>query len=312
MPDQLVTRLELGRLPFRRRPVAEPGTTIVLQMADGTLLAPQYPFTTGETFMRGPKAAYAVDITSHGGEFECELPSSSHVVSFSARVQYSWVVSDPAQLVATAVHDPFAVCRSALERWLRPLTSQVPPSSPTDAERLVSRQSARGPLNLECGLRVQDIAAWLKMDVVQAGLTREWEIGVLSQRNAERDAHHRGRVSAIDQANDLQRQAERERHYGRAVAGGRADVMAVVMAQDRSKGPEILNTMISLSEREQQRALDAIKVIIDGGEIRIGELDEAVQAAVQSMIGILRISTPVIESPTEPGHAALPGSGEPT
>lgn len=59
--------------------------------------------------------------------------------------------------------------------------------------------------------------------------------------------------------------------------------------------------MIGLSEREEMRTLEAVKLLIDGGEIRVGELDRAVRAAVTRIQGILGGPTGNrAEAPVEP------------
>lgn len=287
MPDRFVNRMELSRLPFKRRPVAEPGTTLVFQSANGQLVEPTYPYTTGDTWWRGPTAAYVVDVTPHGVSFECELPSSAAAVYFSATVSYSWSVHNAARVVRDQVGDPEAECRAYLERWLPTVTCQFPPDQPAEAGTSIRVQMGRAPIDLERGIRIQDLHAQLRMDSDQALLAKELEIGTLRQQIAERDATGKGRIASIEQDTDLQLQSARQQHYGTAITGGREQVMAVVMARDPSKGQEILNTIIGLSEREEQRTLEAIKVLIDGGEIRLGELDGAVQAAVERIKSIL-------------------------
>ena len=106
MPDALVTRVELGRLPFKRRPIAEPGTRLVFQLANGALVCPDHPYTSGETWFRGPKAAYVVDTGMHDASFETELPSASPAVYFTATISYQWQVHDPARVVRDGVTEP--------------------------------------------------------------------------------------------------------------------------------------------------------------------------------------------------------------
>lgn len=289
MPDRLFSRIELGRLPFKRRPIAEPGTTLVFQMANGKLVAPTYPYTTGDTFWRGPTAAFVVDVTPHRASFECELPSSVGAVYFAATVSYTWNVYDAVRVVYEQFDYPEAEaeCRAYLGRWLPTVTSPFRPEQPSEAGTAIRVQMGRTPIDLERGIRIRDLDAQLLMDSDQALLAKDLEIGKLRQQIAEQEAIGKSRVASIEQDSDLRLQTQRQEHFGAAITGGRERLMAVVIAQDPSKAPEILNAMISLSEREEQRTLEAIKVLIDGGEIRLGELDGAVQAAVERISGIL-------------------------
>lgn len=317
MVEPILDKLELRRLPFQRRPIAQPGTTLVFQMADGQVVAPVHPYTTGETWWRGPKWAYVVDLRPHGATFEVELPSSAAAVYFAATVSYSWTVHDAAALVTGAVADPEAHCRGHLERRLPALTGRHAPLRIAEAERDLYDVLGRHPIDLPHGLRIQGLHVRLRMDADQAALAKEQEIGKLRQELAERDAEGDGVLKRIRQRTDLELERERQTHYLGTVGGGREAMMALVIAQHPDKAPQILDTMINLTEREEQRTLEAIKVLIDGGEIRIGELDGAVSAAVGRISAILgKGLTPDRQlaaggAPDEggPGEQGTPGAG---
>jgi len=287
MAEPILERLELSRLPFKRRPVAQPGTRLVLQMADGSVVAPVHPYTTGETWWRGPKYAFVVDLRAYRASFVAELPSSAAALYFTATVGYAWSVHDAAAVVSKGVGDPEPSCRSCLERRMPKITGRSGPLDIADAVRRLDEELGRRPIDLSNGIRIQNVHVQLRMDADQAALAKEKEIGELRQALAERDAEGEGVINQIRQRNELKLEAERQQRYLEAVGGGRVTMMALVIAQNPAKAPEILDTMIGLSEREEQRTLQAVKVLIDGGEIRIGELDGAVSAAVSRISAIL-------------------------
>jgi hypothetical protein len=276
MPDALVTWVELGRLPFKRRPVAEPGTRLVFQLANGDLVCPEHPYTTGETWFRGPKGGFAVDVGTYDASFQTELPSAVDAVLFTATVSYRWQVHDPVRVVRERVTEPWAECRAYLERWLPGITSEFPPGRTLDATRAIQDRLGRARIDVGRGIGVSSLHVALRMD----DLAKELVNGRLRQEIARETAY--GQVE-ID---DIKR-----RQYEAAITSGPQGLMAVILAQNPSKGPEMLNTMIGLSEREQQRALEAIKVLIDGGEIRLGELDGAVRGAVQRLSTMMGVAT---------------------
>jgi hypothetical protein len=306
MAEPILDKLELRRLPFQRRPIAQPGTTLVFQMADGQVVAPTHPYTTGETWWKGPKWAYVVDLRSYAASFTAEVPSAAAAVYFTATVTYTWSVHDAAALVTTGVIDPEVGCRAYLDRQLPPVTTQHTPLEVTRAERDLKDRLARHPIDLPSGIRIQGLHIQLRMDADQAALAKEQEIGKLRQELAERDARGEGRIKAIHQETDLELENVRGRVYLDAVQGGRATMMALVIAQNPDKAPQILDTMIGLSEREEQRTLEAIKILIDGGEIRLGELDGAVSAAVGRISAILGTGLPDKNKELPEAKHALP------
>jgi hypothetical protein len=287
MAEPIIDKLELRRLPFQRRPVAEPGTTLVFRMPDGRVVAPQHPYTAGETWWKGPKWAYVVDVRPHGASFTCELPSSAGAVYFTATVSYSWIVYDAARVVAGNIGDPEGGCRGYLVRQMPSITGGFEPLDTSAAERGLHQFLGARPIDLDDGIRIRDLHFQLRMDGDQAALAKDWEIGKLRQQIAERDAVGENKVKGIHQDYELTRQTQRQGHYAGSVSGGRDAMMALVIAQDPDKAHDILNTMIGLSDRDEQRTLEAIKVLIDGGEIRLGELDGAVKAAVERIGTIL-------------------------
>ncbi|WP_306214139.1 hypothetical protein [Actinoplanes sp. RD1] len=310
MAEPILQRLELSRLPFKRRPVAQPSTTLVFQMADGRVMAPAHPYTTGETWWRGPKYAFVVDRRAYGASFVTELPTSAAALYFTATVDYTWSVHDPAAVVGTGVGDPEPGCRAHLERLMPQIAGRHSPLDTASAERALRHEFGHQPLDLSNGIRMQNVHVRLRMDSDQAALAKEQEIGKLRQTLAERDADGEGRIARIRQQYELALQAERQQRYLEAVGGGRETMMALVIAQHPDKAPEILDTMIGLSEREEMRTLEAIKVLIDGGEIRLGELDGAVSAAVSRISAILGKGLPAPGGATEADKQLPAGAGE--
>jgi hypothetical protein len=159
----IITTLELTQLPFARRPIALPGTVLVLRMPDGELVAPQPPYTAGEAWWKGPELAYVVDNRPHGGVFTCRLPAQGGTLFFEATVRFIWRVTDPVQVVREQVEDPDPECRTHLEQNLALITSRHRHSRPGEAERGVNRIGLR-PLPLaDRGISIEAVHAQLLM-----------------------------------------------------------------------------------------------------------------------------------------------------
>jgi hypothetical protein len=62
---------------------------------------------------------------------------------------------------------------------------------------------------------------------------------------------------------------------------------------------EVVTQMQMMADRDKQRAIEAIKVLIDGEELRLGELDDAVATAVEGFRNILGQYTTPSDKKTE-------------
>ncbi|GIF26560.1 hypothetical protein BJ973_001004 [Actinoplanes tereljensis] len=148
MPGPILNTLELKRLPFARRPIAQPGTVLVFQMPDNELVAPEPPYTTGETWWKGPTTAYVVDSRPHHAVFACQLPASGDALFFDATVRFSWRVHEPIEIVREQVQDPEAECATYLAANLPTITRKHAYDVPAVAEEDIARRIGRHPLPL--------------------------------------------------------------------------------------------------------------------------------------------------------------------
>jgi hypothetical protein len=123
MPGPILNTIELKRLPFSRRPIAQPGTILVFQMPDNQLIAPQPPYTSGETWWKGPRLAYVVDNRPHGAVFTCKLPAAGDALHFEATVRFAWRVNNPVEVVREQVEDPEAEGETFLTQILPTITA---------------------------------------------------------------------------------------------------------------------------------------------------------------------------------------------
>ena len=148
MPGPILNTVELNRLPFTRRPIAQPGTVLVFQMPDNQLVAPEPPYTTGETWWRGPTTAYVVDNRPHHAVFACRLPARGGARFFAATVRFTWRVHQPIEVVRERVQDPAAECETYLTANLPAITRTHGYGAPAVAEEDIARRIGRQLLPL--------------------------------------------------------------------------------------------------------------------------------------------------------------------
>ncbi|MEQ4302616.1 hypothetical protein ABNF97_14655 [Plantactinospora sp. B6F1] len=316
----VLERKELRRLPFQRRPIAEPGTRLVFQMSSGQLVAPAHPYTTGDVWWRGPRAVYVIYTSPQPAYFTCTLPCAGDTLFFDAAVRFSFAVSDPVSVVREQVSDPIADCRRYLMDPLRAVTRKFTAMQPEAAERAIRSMLAEAPTDLANGLRITDLRVELTINAEQGQLAKDLEIQTLRQQLAMRTETDRIVLTKLNQDAELARHQERAAFHERLLSGGGAALAGSIVAQDPTKATEAAKFMMSLYDQDQKLAVEALKVIMDGDQIRLGEMDSAVQAVVERFKGMIsqgggqsmsnRIAGELSSAPERNDGAAPPASGD--
>jgi hypothetical protein len=287
MTNPILDRLEIRPLTIRQQ-LLDPGTMLVFQLPGNRLEAPPQGFSITDMLKKRPKFAYTIDVRSHGASFECQLPAKGDAVFFSATVNYTWVVSDPVQVVSQQVSNPEGDCYAYLYQVLPQITRRHDFEQPAAAEEDLRRTRAGRTLELpHRGLRILDVYMHLRISDDQRDKVAQLTSISVEQRLKMTQTRNEAEVAALSQQKELELQAERQRTMEALVKGGAEKMYAFVIQQDQTKGLDVISRMEALADRDKQRALDAMKVLIDGGEIRLGELDGAVAAAVAGFRAIL-------------------------
>ncbi|MFC0002846.1 hypothetical protein [Micromonospora siamensis] len=306
--NPVLGREELSRLPFRRRPVPRQGTRLVFEGPNGELTVPPHPYTAGEGWWRGPRAMYVVDVTEHAERFECTLPCRGGALHFDSVVAYSWQVAAPEVVVREQEADPAAHCERFLRERLRAVTKRFTALQSHDAEEAIRAELSPVELVVGRGLRISALRVELIINAEQKVLASEKEIEAL--RHEVEILKTRGRIErdGLNQDAELEQQEKRARHYAALLAGGGPALAGMIAAQDPSKAEEAVRFMVELHEKDQQMAIETLKVIIEGDQLRLGELDDAVTTAVQRFKAIFgpsgtRFGTSAAIDPTEEPEA---------
>lgn len=287
MTNPITRRQELSRLPLQRRPVAEPGTTLVFVTRRGELIGAENALTSGEVFWRGFRTAYTVDTRPHGAAFTCRLPTKGDALHFDASVTYNWAVHDPATIVREEVNDAEGTCREYLIKEMRRICRRVNPinDDPAEqAERLIDIELGQTGIRLANGLSIIALHAALNLDAEQADIAKDLLLGTLTQERDEKVALGHNRVESIRQAGDLQRRRERIEFY-EELTGDK--LIANILAEDPTQASETVRLMASMEQQKRNEAIKAMQVIIDGGHLQIGDLDPAISAVVAQFTALV-------------------------
>jgi hypothetical protein len=271
--NPITNRQELSRFPLQRRPVADPGTTLVFQTRRGELISAQDAFTAGEVFWRGYRMAYTVDVRPHGASFTCQLPAKGDALGFAASVSYNWAVHDATTVVRDEVRDAAESCREYLIKEMRRVSRRVDAiagDAAERAERLIETELGQTAIRLANGLSITALHAALSLDQDQADLIRRLAMGTLTSRLDIAAAHSVNDVEKIRQAGELHLRHERIMFYEQLTGGNR--LVAGILAEDPTKAAETFQLMASMEQQKRGEAIRAMEVIIKGGHLQIGDL----------------------------------------
>ncbi|HEY8987261.1 MAG TPA: hypothetical protein VIU15_47825 [Streptomyces sp.] len=217
--DPVLTVRQLGRLELSLRFLVRIDHALVFTTPKGgydPFLPPRRP-TRGELAARRYTAVYEVDMGVHPFTAELPLPSDNDAFEFTATVDLSWQVLDPARFVACGHRDVPRLVLGELHQAARPVTRGFAIADSADAERELMRTvTALGPLGASVGLRV-DWTLRLRRD--QENLDHQRRLQTIDHSASEqiRAAELGMRVDVETNRRDLQQdrlQLERSMAYG--------------------------------------------------------------------------------------------------
>ncbi|MDQ0599651.1 hypothetical protein QF037_003996 [Streptomyces canus] len=155
--DPVLTVRQLSRFEFNLKSYVRIDHALVFATAKGgyeAYLPPRRP-TRGEIATNRYTAVYEVDMGVHPHRAELPLPSDNDAFEFTAQVDLSWQVLDPARFVACGHRDVPGLLLGELQQAARPVTRRFAIADSAAAEReMLDAMSLLGPLGAPAGLQV--------------------------------------------------------------------------------------------------------------------------------------------------------------
>lgn len=256
LTNPVVETTQLKRWPFQRRPVARPGTALVFQASNGTLIKPGSPVTASDVSLRGLRVMYTVDTRTHAATFTTQLPSKNIALLFDVSVSFGWTVSDPLKVVQENVTDAPATCQHRLIQRLRPVCRDIEELDEAAAEQKLKREINEDIALKDHGLLITDVYVEVRSDAGALEIKRE----------------------QFTQQGHLALHQDRVMFFQAILNSGNA--IANILAHDPSKASEAATFIDSQLAADRRSALDAMKILLDGEQIRPGEIDDTVIAVV--------------------------------
>ncbi|MFF9024247.1 hypothetical protein [Streptomyces eurythermus] len=180
LSDPVLTVRQLSRFEFSLKHVVRIDHALVFATPKGgydAYLPPHRP-TRSEIVAHRYTAVYEVDMGVHPFTGTFTLPSDNDAFEFTAEVDFSWQVLDPAGFVRSGHRDVPGLLVGMLQQAARPVSRRFPITDSATAEReLLTALAPLGTLGSDAGLQV----TW-----------------TLRLRRDQADIEHQRRLQAID------------------------------------------------------------------------------------------------------------------
>ncbi|MGY1526815.1 hypothetical protein ACW69C_24135 [Streptomyces sp. MN3] len=218
--DPVLTVRQLSRFELSLKHVVRIDHALVFSTPKGGYEAyppPARP-SRGEIAARRYTAVYEVDMGVHPFTETLTLPSDNDAFEFTAEVDVTWQVLDPARFVACGVRDVPALLIGELQQAARPVTRRFAVEDSARAEReLLNAVTVVGPLGAPAGLQV----TWtLRLRRDQANIDHQRRIQQIGH-SAQEQIHVAQEGMRVDVAMDERHrqqdalQSARSLEYGR-------------------------------------------------------------------------------------------------
>ncbi len=216
----MITVRQLSRFELSLKHVVRIDHALVFSTPKGGYEAyppPARP-SRGEIAARRYTAVYEVDMGVHPFTETLTLPSDNDAFEFTAEVDLSWQVLDPARFVASGVRDVPALLIGELQQAARPVTRRFAVADSARAEReLLNAVTVVGPLGAPAGLQV----TWtLRLRRDQANIDHQQRLQAIDHSAAEQ-IRAASEGMRVDKAMDGRHRQQDELQAARALEYGR-------------------------------------------------------------------------------------------
>ncbi|MFI0230092.1 hypothetical protein [Streptomyces sp. NPDC017086] len=220
LSDPVLTVRQLSRFELSLKHVVRIDHALVFATPKGgydAFLPPHRP-TRAEIAARRYTAVYEVDMGVHPFTGTFTLPSDNDAFEFTAEVDFSWQVLDPARFVRSGHRDVPGLLAGTLQQAARPVSRRFAIADSGAAEReLLTALTPLEPLGSEVGLQV----TWtLRLRRDQAAIEHQQRLLAIDHSAAEQIRVAR-RGAEIDTELDHRARAQDRLHLERAMDYGR-------------------------------------------------------------------------------------------
>ncbi|MFE6888753.1 hypothetical protein [Streptomyces sp. NPDC057694] len=340
--DPVITVRQLSRFGFARKSLTRIDHALVFSTSKGTYdayLPPRRP-SRGEAAGKRYTAVYEVDMGVHPHQADIPLPSDNDAFEFTATVELSWQVMEPAVFVASGHRDVPALLLSELQQAARTLTRRFALDDSAGAEADLLRAltgPGRGRLGETAGLKVvwtlrvrrneQEIEHERRLQSIghaSSEQIRTEQLGMrydeeLDRRGRQQDELQLGRtmeyerrdhevaIQRTHQQIELQRlAAEKIAFYQKYLEEGGVVAWAMHLAEHQEDSQLVINSMREDQFRSLQATLELARDLLSKGNAEDYELEGPRRMALDAVVEIFSRQMPGVPGGRPSGLADWP------
>ncbi|WP_265566050.1 hypothetical protein [Streptomyces hygroscopicus] len=260
--DPVLTVRQLSRFEFNVKSLVRIDHALVFSTPKGSYdayLPPHRP-TRSEIAAKRYTAVYEVDMGVHPHTAELALPSDNDAFEFTAEVDISWQVLDPARFVASGHRDVPGLLLGELQQAARPVTRRFAIADSAAAEReLLQAVIVLGPLGAPAGLQV----TWtLRLKRDQANIEHQQRLQAIDH-SATEHVHLAQRGIEVDVEVDRRQRQQDALQIERAMAYGTQQQELILQQQRWQHEQAVLNSgqqhQLALQQGQQQLELQQLE-----------------------------------------------------
>ncbi|MGV9561946.1 hypothetical protein [Streptomyces sp. NPDC003480] len=260
--DPVLTVRQLSRFEFNLRQLVRIDHALVFSTPKGSYeayLPPRRP-TRAEVAAHRYTAVYEVDMGVHPWTAELALPSDNDAFEFTAEVDLSWQVLDPARFVASGHRDVPGLVLGELQQAARPVTRRFTITDSAAAEReLLEAVTVLGPLGAPAGLQV----TWtLRIKRDRANIEHQQRLQAIDHSAAEQVRANR-RGMDVDAEADRRLRQQDALQIERAMAYGTQQQELMIQQQRWQYEQALLHSgqqhQLALQQGQQQLELQQLE-----------------------------------------------------
>jgi hypothetical protein len=249
---------------------------------------------------------YEIDVAHHPTYVRLELPAAEEAFSFTAKVCFTWAVTDPVTVARYGIRDTKAVIWPYLDQTLRAVSRQFSIEECGSAEEEMNQRIRKEPGDVDYGIRVTSCAVDLFLDAeAHQHLARRFdarrsqerareshELQVLHERHARVEADLRGEMESAAATHELELKRQRSDFYRKAIEGGSFGFLVLQLIENPSDIKAVVEMLHAGRTTHFDQVRAVVKDILDRELVDSGDVDPLREHAMGQLRQALDISSP--------------------
>ena len=260
---------------------------------------------------------YEIDVAHHPTYVSLELPAEEEAFSFTAKVCFTWTVSNAAAVARYGIKDAKAVIWPFLDQTLRSVSRLYSIERCGSAEKEMNERLKKETGDIEYGIRLSSCAVDLFLDAeAQQHLAKRYDarrsqeraveehtMHVLREQHARKEgelrgameraaARHTRELEAASMEHELALKDQRRTFYRKAVDGGSFGFLVLQLIENPGDIKAVVDMLHTSKDVYYQRARAVIKDLLDNDLVDAADVDPLREHAINQLRAALDIAAP--------------------